>query len=116
MVNGITGGGGLNPSQMKAMLEKIQQSKSGMGLEDAGQASQSSSVGGNFANAMVESLGEVESTVRETDALPKDALKGDLDFHEVATRVKEAELSFNFAMQVRNKLLDAYREVMRMSV
>ncbi len=116
MVNGISGGGGLNPSQMKAMLEKIQQSKSNMGLGDASQASQASSIGGDFAKAMVESLGEVESTVRETDSLPKDAIKGELDFHEVAARVKEAELSFNFAMQVRNKLLDAYREVMRMSV
>ena len=116
MVGGIQGGGSLNPSQMKAMLEKIQQRKSGMELGDSAQASQAAPAGGDFADAVTKSIAEVESVVRETDALPRDAVRGDLDFHEVAARVKEAELSFNFAMQVRNKLLDAYREVMRMSV
>ena len=43
-------------------------------------------------------------------------LRGELDLHEVATLLKQSELSFDFAMQVRNKFIDAYREVMRMSV
>lgn len=116
MVGGIQGGGGLNPSQMKAMLEKIQQRKSGMELGDPAQSSQAAATGSDFAEVITNSLAEVEGVVRETDALPRDAVRGDLDFHEVAARVKEAELSFNFAMQVRNKLIDAYREVMRMSV
>jgi flagellar hook-basal body complex protein FliE len=44
------------------------------------------------------------------------ALKGDLDLHEVTTQIKQTELAFEFSMQVRNKFIDAYREVMRMSV
>ena len=35
---------------------------------------------------------------------------------EIAARVKRADLSFKFAMEIRNKLIDAYREVMRMQV
>ena len=31
-------------------------------------------------------------------------------------KIKKAEFSFRFAMEIRNKLLDAYREVMRMNV
>ena len=31
-------------------------------------------------------------------------------------QLKQAEISFRFAMEVRNKLIDAYREVMRMNV
>ena len=38
------------------------------------------------------------------------------DLHEIAARVKQADLSLKYALQVRNKLIDAYREVMRMSV
>jgi len=38
------------------------------------------------------------------------------DFHEAASKLKEAELGLRFALEVRNKFVDAYREVMRMSV
>jgi len=34
----------------------------------------------------------------------------------VTTQIKQTELAFEFSMQVRNKFIDAYREVMRMSV
>jgi flagellar hook-basal body complex protein FliE len=38
------------------------------------------------------------------------------DFHEIAVQIKKADVSFRFAMEIRNKLIDAYREVMRMPV
>ncbi len=38
------------------------------------------------------------------------------DFTKVVVALKEAELSFSLAMAVRNKLLEAYREIMRMQV
>ena len=61
---------------------------------------------------------EVEHTqVREAEGLPKDLMAGKVtDFHEVAIQLKQADLSFRFAMEIRNKLIDAYREVMRMHV
>ena len=46
----------------------------------------------------------------------QDVLAGRLDIHEAATAIKESQITFQFALQVRNKLMDAYREVMRMSV
>jgi flagellar hook-basal body complex protein FliE len=36
--------------------------------------------------------------------------------HEVAARIKRADLTMKFSMEIRNRLIDAYREVMRMSV
>ena len=45
-----------------------------------------------------------------------DVIQGNVDLHEVTTQLKQSELSFEFAMQVRNKFIDAYREVMRMNV
>jgi len=41
---------------------------------------------------------------------------GATDFHQVAAQIKRSELTFKFALEVRNKLIDAYRETMRMSV
>ena len=61
-------------------------------------------------------LGAVEASVQRTNNIHLDVVKGDVDLHEVAAHLKESEITFQFALTVRNKLLDAYREVMRMSV
>jgi flagellar hook-basal body complex protein FliE len=38
------------------------------------------------------------------------------NIHETMLAVERADMSLKLLMQVRNKLLDAYREVMRMQV
>lgn len=38
------------------------------------------------------------------------------DLHHVMLALEDAKLSFQLLVQVRNKLLDAYQEVMRMQV
>lgn len=60
---------------------------------------------------------EVDGAVRSVDELPQKLITGEVsDFHEIAGQLKRSELTFKFALEVRNKLIDAYREVMRMSV
>ena len=55
--------------------------------------------------------------MRAADELPMAMVTGEIsDFHQVAAQIKNAELTFRFALEVRNKLIDAYRETMRMSV
>ena len=39
-----------------------------------------------------------------------------IDIHEVMLNTEQASLGFSMALQVRNKLVDAYQEIMRMSV
>ncbi|MFT5289374.1 MAG: flagellar hook-basal body complex protein FliE [Planctomycetota bacterium] len=71
----------------------------------------------NFADAIKNGIAEINAEVQQAEALPADLAKGDVkDLTEVATRLKSADLTFKFSMQIRNKLLDAYREVMRMQV
>ena len=70
----------------------------------------------SFTAALEKGVASVDTTIKASEELPLRVVKGELDFHEVAAQIKESELSFEFAMQVRNKLIDAYREVMRMSV
>ena len=38
------------------------------------------------------------------------------NLHEVMTRLEAAKVSFELAVQVRNKLLEAYQDVMRMGI
>jgi len=37
----------------------------------------------------------------------------DIDAHEVMTAVEKASMSFEMVMEIRNKMLEAYREVMK---
>lgn len=65
----------------------------------------------------IPAVGELAEGLRGVDDLPLAMVEGRVDgFQELAVRVKSADLSFRFALEVRNKLIDAYREVMRMSV
>ena len=87
------------------------------------QAPSSSRVGATDETAGLGSIREGLLAVdREVRAASPESLASDLatgkinDFHEVATRINRARISFDFALEIRNKLIDAYRETMRMSV
>jgi flagellar hook-basal body complex protein FliE len=72
---------------------------------------------GSLTQVLGEGLRAANASVAGVDRLGQDLVAGRIgDFSELPGRLKQAELTFKFSMEVRNKLLDAYREVMRMSV
>ncbi|NUP96757.1 MAG: flagellar hook-basal body complex protein FliE [Planctomycetaceae bacterium] len=86
---------------------------------ELGRTSGPRGVGGSFPieDALSSGVRETDQVVKSADSLPFELLTGKVgDFHEVAGRLKQAELAFKFSMEVRNKLIDAYRETMRLSV
>ncbi|RMG43591.1 MAG: flagellar hook-basal body complex protein FliE [Acidobacteria bacterium] len=73
--------------------------------------------GPSFGEAMEEALREVETELGRADAAAVGHIAGDgSDLHNVLLEMERADLSLRTLMQVRNKLLDAYREIMRMQV
>ncbi|MBI5362995.1 MAG: flagellar hook-basal body complex protein FliE [Planctomycetes bacterium] len=71
----------------------------------------------DFAKSIGDSLRAVDEQVKRVDELSKDLISGNVaDLSAVAAQLKESDLSLRFALEVRNKFIDAYREVMRMSV
>jgi flagellar hook-basal body complex protein FliE len=53
----------------------------------------------------------------EADASIEKFAAGEVkDVHQVMTAVSEARTSFNLMLEIRNKTLDAYQELMRMQV
>jgi len=87
-------------------------------LANAGaQPAASKSVESDFVKTLGEGLRGANAEVAKVESLPAEMLAGKVsDFHEIAARIKQSELTFKFALEVRNKLIDAYRETMRMSV
>jgi flagellar hook-basal body complex protein FliE len=75
------------------------------------------SAGADFGSTLKQAVGALQQLGSQADASSLALAKGDpIDIHEVMLANEQASLGFSMAMQVRNKLVDAYTEVMRMSV
>jgi flagellar hook-basal body complex protein FliE len=72
---------------------------------------------GAFQSILNESVQAVEQTRSTAGASVDRFLSGEgEELHHVAMAAQKAELSFELFMQVRNKVVSAYQEVMRMQV
>ena|SRR5882762_8164735 len=73
--------------------------------------------GADFGSALKQAVGALGELSGKADASSLAMAKGEpIDIHEVMLNTEQASLGFSMALQVRNKLIDAYQEVMRMSV
>lgn len=71
----------------------------------------------NFTDIMNKALSDVQDTDEKVTQANVDLLTGENDsIHQAMIDAEKAELSLNLAIQVRNKVIDAYNEVMRMQV
>lgn len=71
----------------------------------------------SFQEFLAESIGEVQRLENEADTAIKKMVAGELkDPTEVMVAVEKADLSFQTMMAVRNRMVAAYEEIMRMQV
>jgi flagellar hook-basal body complex protein FliE len=70
-----------------------------------------------FHGVFMDAVAKVESFQQNAGASINRFLSGEgEELHQVALATKQAELSFDLFLQVRNKVVSAYEEVMRMQV
>jgi flagellar hook-basal body complex protein FliE len=74
--------------------------------------------GGGFGDALRSAIGDVSQTQQTADRMMTSFERGDpnTDLAHVMVAVQKADLSFRAMNEVRNKLVDAYKEIMNMSV
>lgn len=77
----------------------------------------SARVAQDFKHALVDALKRVNSDQIESQELHKQLAAGQVDrLHDVMVAAEKASLSLQLTMQVRNKVVEAYQEVMRMQI
>lgn len=73
--------------------------------------------GKTFGEFLQDSIGQVNSLQQEANtAMQKLASGESRDMHETLLAVEKAEIAFKAMNQVRSKVIDAYREIMRMQI
>jgi flagellar hook-basal body complex protein FliE len=66
---------------------------------------------------MIDKAGEVNNMQHRADSMVHEMLTGgDVNSAEVLTSVQKADMAFRTLLQVRNKLIEAYREVLQIQV
>jgi flagellar hook-basal body complex protein FliE len=72
---------------------------------------------GTFGTLVSDGLRHVDAQLHTSDVDLQHLATGKVDnLHQIMIRLEETRLSFQLMMQVRNRLLDSYQEVMRMQV
>jgi flagellar hook-basal body complex protein FliE len=87
------------------------------GLEElVGPGEARSTTGGAaFREALADAIRTVDSLQKDSEAAQAAFARGeDVELHDVLIKVEEAEVAFRAMMEVRNKLVEAYREILRM--
>jgi len=70
-----------------------------------------------FADTMKEFVQDVDKMQKVADYQVERYATGDLkDIHEVMIAAEQANLSFQLLMEIRNKVIESYRELMRMQM
>ena len=119
--SGIGSGGGGGIQQILSMRQQILD-RSQL-LKEVHQASQSGAAPapaepqGGFGTALNTALQQVSSTQNRAENLSAAYERGDVtDVAKVMLARQEAGVAFEATLQVRNRLLSAYQDIMRMGV
>jgi flagellar hook-basal body complex protein FliE len=73
--------------------------------------------GSGFGSALADAIGRVDQFQKNADTSIGKFLSGeDEEVHKVALATQQASISFDLFLQMRNKVVSAYQEVMRMQM
>ena len=71
----------------------------------------------SFSKILSNALEEVNQAELKSDEITKSFLVGDIqDIHQVTIAAEQARLTMQLAMEIRNKVVEAYQEMSRMQV
>ena len=105
----------MNDITLSSNLKALQGVGPSKGLMSPGETK--AAEGTSFADTLAQSLDKVNTLQKEADVAIQDFATGDTrNIHETMIAVGKADLAFRLTMQVRNKMVEAYQEVMRLQV
>lgn len=68
-----------------------------------------------FGDRLKQAISDVNELQNDADQAMEDVTVGKLDIHEGMLALTEADMSLRMLVTVRNKIMDAYKEISRLS-
>lgn len=69
-----------------------------------------------FDELVKESLSTAKSTSYKSEAISAKSLVGEAELHELVTSVTNAELTLNTVVAVRDRVVNAYQDILKMPI
>lgn len=85
-------------------------------IHDTGPAEFNQQVGHSFPTLVREALDKAIATGYEAESVQLKAIAGQAEMHELVTAVSNAELTLQTVVAVRDKVINAYQDIIRMPI
>lgn len=69
-----------------------------------------------FDDLLTESLSTAKNTAYKSESISAKSLVGDAELHELVTSVTNAELTLNTVVAVRDRVINAYQDILKMPI
>ena len=70
----------------------------------------------DFKKILSQSVEEVNGLITKADQSAQEMVAGRMDIHQAMVAIEQANVSFLLLLQVRNKMIDAYQQIMQMQI
>lgn len=105
----------ISPLSFSGVRELPQLTNPAAGVDKAGAADETQK--GGFSNLLQRAVAEVDGRMEVADAEKTKVLTGEsTNMHQAVIAMQEAGVAFSLMVEVRNKLVESYQELMRMQV
>ena len=68
----------------------------------------------DFKNVLDQSIKEIDTMLSKADQSTQEMITGKADIHQAMIDIEQAQISLRMMIQIRNKIISAYEEMMRM--
>jgi flagellar hook-basal body complex protein FliE len=97
-----------NPAQVANLYSSTQKAAEGGGMDIAG--------GPSFGELLRAGLGNAIDTIKGADRASAAAVMGKADMNDVVQSITKAELTLQTIVAVRDRLIGAYQDILRMPI
>lgn len=96
-------------------IDRILTAVQPLSTDDAGTPTPAGGASG-FGDALRDMLGSVDASAANANQAVGNMLDGTGDVHEAMIALQRADMTLQLTVQIRNKIVQAYQDVMRMPV
>ena len=101
---------------MSSSISSISGVTGALGVDALSPLSSSKKTTSDFGSALKSAIQQVDHYQKDANQSIQQFLQGNGELHNVALATQRAEMAFDLGVQVRNKIVSAYQEVMKMQL